>query len=333
MLEVLPWHQSQWDQIQASIEKKRFAHAWLLTGPEGIGLEHFARQLAASLLCHAKTENQRPCGQCRACELLSVGNNPDIMFVEPEDTGKQIRVEQIRDMIDFIHLKSQYEHYKIAIISPAHSMNRSAANTLLKTLEEPPGDSLIILITERPSLLPVTIRSRCQRLDFQPDYSKNTLAWLAENIPEGTSPEYLLRFAGGAPLAAIELPENHHIEQLNDLLNDLLLITGQQRPPVEIAEKWNETGARNVFQWLLWLFGDMLRFKVNAPARLFYPSDAWETLKGLANQLDLDRLMRCYDLLLNNYGLALGQVSYTVQGLFEDFIILWQELSKSEDNT
>ena len=333
MLEVLPWHQSQWDQVQASIENRRLAHAWLLSGPVGIGLEHFAHQLAACLLCLSGPGSQRPCGQCRSCELFAAGNHPDSMFVVPEEPGKQIKVEQIRDIIDFIYLKSQYERYKIAIISPAHSMNRSAANTLLKTLEEPPGDSLIMLITDRPNLLPVTVRSRCQQLDFQPDYSEGTLKWLASNLPEGASAENLLRFAGGAPLAALELPENHHMEQLRDLINDLLMIARQRQALVAIAEKWNEIGAGLVIRWLLRLFSDMLRMKISAPPQIFYPTDSQEVLQGLINQLNLDELIRCHDLLLHNYGLALGQVSFNTQGLLEDFIIFWQELSKNEDKT
>ena len=102
----------------------------------------------------------------------------------PEETGKQIKVDLIRDLIGFIQLSSQYNRYKICIIEPAEAMNRSSSNSLLKTLEEPPGQSLIILLSYQPSRIPVTIRSRCQHINFSADSSKNTLEWIENNINE-----------------------------------------------------------------------------------------------------------------------------------------------------
>ena len=153
MVNLFPWQVAQWQLYEHAIANNRLAHALLLSGPAGMGKNRFANFLAASLLCNAPDEHLYPCNQCKSCTLYNAGNHPDINYIQPEDEGKQIRVELIRELIEFINLKSQYERYKIAIIDPAEAMNRSAANTLLKTLEEPPALSMLILVSHRPELL------------------------------------------------------------------------------------------------------------------------------------------------------------------------------------
>lgn len=330
MLDVLPWHRSQWHQLCKSLTHGRLPHALLLTGPEGIGLKEFAILVASRLLCLENETTSAPCGKCRSCVLFEAGNHPDYMLVDVEEDGKQIRVEQIRKMIDFINLKSQFDRLKIVIIDSAHSMNKSAANSLLKTLEEPPPDSLILLTTHRPNLLPVTIRSRCQKMIFQPDYSTETLEWLKHKIAEPASAETLLRFAGGAPFAAANYSDEQHLELISGLINDLYSVSRNQINPVALSQKWNKAGAEYILYWLLRLFTDILRLKIKTSPILFYQGDSLEILQGLTNQLDLVQLMQSYDLLLKNYGLASSQISFNTQGLLEDFIIYWQETSNCE---
>lgn len=327
MLNLLPWQQQQWQQLLTARQNEKLAHALLLSGPRGIGLEQFAQILAASLLCSAPLKNSLPCGHCRACSLFETGNHPDIYWIEPEEEGKQIKVEQLREMIDFINLKSQYERYKIAVITPADNMNRSAANTLLKTLEEPPGSSLLVLISERPNLLPITIRSRCQQLVFRSVYDHTGVNWLREKIPADLSPEELLRIAGGAPLAALTLIEHGYLEKQKTIIADLDLLQMAQADPIKVAERWNGYGALEVLEWLLQMFRDMLRIRNSVEPAVFYPSEVLSCMRRLTNGLDLYRLMRCHDLVLKNYQLGTGQVSYNTQGLLEEFVIYWQSLA------
>lgn len=305
-------------------------HALLLSGPPGMGINRFAQFTAAGLLCFSPSQESLPCGICKSCELLAAGNHPDLQTILPEEEGKQIKVDQIRELIDFINLKSQYERYKIAIITPADAMNRSAANTLLKTLEEPPAQSLLILISRRPNLLPVTIRSRCQQIHFNPALDDTATAWLRAQI-NGHDREraaQLLALAAGAPLAALALLENNNIEKQIQLAADLESLRQRKNDPVSIAEQWNKAGAVRIFQWLLQMVGDMVRLKSSGGHVRFCQGEVYPYLQRLANQLDLYELMQCHDLLLKSYGLCLGQVSYNTRGLLEDFIICWQQQTR-----
>ena len=324
MLNLFPWQAGQWQLYEQARGNNRLAHALLLSGPAGMGKNQFADLLAASLLCFSPVENYYPCKQCKSCSLFHAGNHPDISYIRPEEEGKQIKVDLIRELIGFINLKSQYERYKITVINPAEAMNRSAANTLLKTLEEPPALSMLILVSHRPDLLPVTIRSRCQQLRFNPAIDEETVAWLRTTggIPENT--ETLLNMAGGAPLAAADMHEQGDIEMHDELLKDLELLQQGSDDPVRMAEKWNRTGAIRIFAWLMQLVYDMTRLKSSAPLVRLYQTDTSRRLHRLTNQLDLYKLSTCYELLLKNYALSTSQTSFNTQGLLEDFSIYWQ---------
>ena len=210
------------------------------------------------------------------------------------------------------------------MIDPADAMNRSAANTLLKTLEEPPDLSMLILVSNRPDLLPVTIRSRCQQIRFNPVLDEKTVAWLQATTGVTENTESLLTMAGGAPLLAAELVTRDDIGMQNDLLKDLESLQQAGDDPVRMAEKWNRAGAIRIFKWLMQLIYDMARLKSSAPLLRSYQADTSRRLQRLTNQLDLYKLSTCYELLLKNYALSMSQTSFNTQGLLEDFIIYWQ---------
>lgn len=301
-------------------------HAILLSGPQGTGKFHFAQYLTASLLCFAPNDDLAACGQCKSCNLYFSGNHPDLNLIEPEETGKQIKVNQIRKLIEFINLKSQYGHHKVVIINPADAMNRSAANTLLKTLEEPPEQSVLILIGHRSNLLPITVKSRCQAIQFQPVYDTSAINWLEDQI-DSHAIEQLLYMASGAPLAALSMAQNGDIDLMIKIVNDLDLLQSRKDDPIQIADKWNKAGALRIFQWLLKILCDLARLKSDTEYIKHIEADLQPCLQRLTNRLDLYRLIQCYDLLLKNYSMCMGQISYNTQALLEEFIIYWQEQS------
>lgn len=325
MLTLLPWHDQQWQQLQLAKTNDRLPHALLLEGPDGIGLNHFAQCLARNLLCNAHQPNDIACGNCKACHLLQAESHPDLQNIGPEEDGKQIKVEQIRRLIEFINLTSQYGQYKIVIIDPAENMNRSTANTLLKTLEEPPVQSLIMILSHRPNLLPITIRSRCQRLRFNSTYSDVSIHWLQEKINNSANAGELLKAAQGAPLAALAMCENETLQQTNEILSDLCILQKQQCDPIDVASKWNNYNATRVLQSLLQIFNTMTMIKLQVPLQATPKNEAGTSFQQLANRLDLRKLVECHDLALRNYGLASSNISYNSQGLLEEFIIFWQQ--------
>ncbi len=325
MLAPYPWQQEIWNLFKYRLDSDKVPHAILLSGPAGMGKQHFARYLAASLLCHSDDkDNHQPCQQCKSCNLLKAGNHPDLDYLFPEEEGKLIKVEQIRELITTINLKSQLERYKVAIIDPADNMNRNAANTLLKTLEEPAAQSVLILISQVKSRLPVTIRSRCQTINFKPVQFEQIKSWLKEQPLEDLSlAQNALAMAKGAPLECLRILSENEINRCRELVSELETIVKQKSDPVRTAERWNSEGADNIFRWLLYIFHELACMKAvnDRPGTGIVPP---EILKRLTNHMDLYRLVQCYDKLSGNNALINSQISYNAQGLLEDFIIYWQ---------
>lgn len=158
---MYPWQTSNWQNLASSQQNKRLAHGLLLHGPKGIGKKAFAVDFAHWLLCE-QPSTDKACGQCKSCQLIKAESNPDLLYLQPEEEGKAIKVDQIRELINKISLTGHGQGYRVIIISPADALNINASNSLLKTLEEPPENTVLILISDKPSKLMATIRSRTQ---------------------------------------------------------------------------------------------------------------------------------------------------------------------------
>lgn len=332
MLEIYPWQEKQKQRLLEMQKQQRFPHALLLSGPAGIGLKQFARVIAMQMLCLNKGQdngNNNPehaCGTCQSCQLFSAGSHPDLLFIEPEDEGKQLKVDQIRELIEYVTLKSFSGHYKIAIIRQADAMNRATANALLKTLEEPPSQSLLFLLSHRPANLPITIRSRCQKIDFEPVYGKKAVNWLnSQEIDSKLPTELLLRLASGGPLKAITLIEDEQIQHRQTLLNDLKLLSSGKADPVKIASSWQTFESDHVFINLLRIIQDLIRLKLQKNLSNLVNYDLKEDLQDLVNTLDLVEMLRNYDFVLFKYKQSTGVMNYNILSLFEEIVLNWNK--------
>jgi DNA polymerase-3 subunit delta' len=181
----------------------RLPHALLIAGPAGVGKRLLTDLLVRGLLCRDPRPDSLPCGRCQDCHLVHLGNHPDLVRVGPDPQGKsdEIKVGVIRDLVESEGLTATRGSHKVVSIDPAERMNPSAANALLKTLEEPTPGTLFCLITERAHLLPATVRSRCQRLNLVLPDEAQAMEWLAGRV-DGVDPRLLLRLAHGASRAA-----------------------------------------------------------------------------------------------------------------------------------
>jgi len=324
----LPWQQKQWAQLASAAANDRLPHALLLTGPGGIGLTEFALQFAGSLLCQNAGTDARQCGQCRACILVRAGNHPDILRVNPEEPGKQIRVEEIRSLVEFMHLSSHSGHHKVAVIDPADAMNRSAANTLLKILEEPPAGAVMLLCCSQPGRLPITIRSRCRQLAFNGDCGLATREWLAQRLDvDSATAMALLQRAGGVPFRALALAEVEALSKQDTLVQDLCELRQAAANPVALAQKWEAFGFPEVLVWLQEILRNAVVCKLapGAPGNL---SSENGHLQQIADELDLSQLVASYDLALRNYQGATGPFNLNHRGLLEEFIVHWQSTAR-----
>lgn len=324
--DLLPWHRKPWDLLLARRRSGTLPHALLLRGRAGLGKNRFARLLAQSLLCEQAADDGMPCGTCRSCHLFRASSHPDFLTIAPAEEGKAILIDQIRELCAFAALKSQRTGYQIAVISPAERMNISAVNSLLKTLEEPSGQTLLILVSARPSLLSATIRSRCQQVRFDDPPLELALAWLAPQVG-AQDPQLLLSLAGGAPLHALRLLETGAVQERMNWFNDFLQVARGETDPVTVAGAWAAHGARECLFWVgAWVI-DMIRLKSAGPTAVVANRDLRERLQWLGERLDLKTLYGHLDRVLEASRLVDGQLNQ--QLLLEDLLTTWAGLARA----
>jgi DNA polymerase III subunit delta' len=190
-------------RIRQAAALGRFPHSLLLLSAPGLGVESLAQWTLAFALCDRK--DQRPCGECASCLLLKADNHPDALIVRVEEDAKQIKVEQVRALIEALTLKSYRGGYKVGLIEGAELLNVNGANAFLKTLEEPTQDTLLILTANPNHRLPATVSSRCLRLKLRAPALSDARAWLKEHVDADRDWDAALSLAGGAPLLACDI--------------------------------------------------------------------------------------------------------------------------------
>lgn len=209
--ELLPWQRTA--ATEALAARASWPHALLISGPRGIGKRTLALNFARSLLCESPRADGLACGTCASCRYNAAGQHPDLQLLEPfviDDDGEvklldAIPVDRVRVMIDWALVTSHRGRAKVAIIVPAESLNAAAANALLKTLEEPPPDTFLLLVSHQPGRVPATLRSRCRRFVAPGADTGIAGQWL---VDQGvTAPATVLAQAGGAPLRALAMAD------------------------------------------------------------------------------------------------------------------------------
>ena len=200
----LPWHAHEWSKLNDQLQDGQLPHALLLDGGQYSGKSQLALSLSRLLLC-AQPEGGLNCGRCHACELSARGSHGDFRWVQPEVKSRVIKIDQIRDVVRFSNMTAGFGLRKVMVLAPADSMNVSAFNALLKTLEEPSSDTYIILVCHRMDSVPATIRSRCQILRLPVPHVDDCCQWLDKTTGSRQESEKLLSMAEGRPLLAQQL--------------------------------------------------------------------------------------------------------------------------------
>lgn len=246
-----PWQNNQWQRLLRQIKDDRLAHAYLLTGESGLGKHAFAIAAAQLLLCEQAAESHA-CGSCRSCELFNAGSNPDMMLIEPE-SSRVIKVDQIRELSTYSSKTSHGNRRKVLILDDVDTLNLNAANALLKTLEEPPGNTLLFLVTAIPGKLLATIKSRCQRIVFAiPEYQL-ALKWLQEQTEDQQGTASLLMQANGRPLLALQMLDGEEGKTRNKINEALTDIANGRLDPVEFSAHGKSIGPDKILEQLWYL--------------------------------------------------------------------------------
>lgn len=248
----LPWHAAAVTQMSAAWSSRHFPHALLMHGAAGLGKRQLAAWLAASVLCDRGANALGCCGECASCKLIAAGSHADLLWVLLEEDKLQLSVDQIRAVSERLSKTSYRQGYKVAIIDPAHQMSVAAANALLKTLEEPPPNSLLVLLTSRPSALPPTVGSRCQRIAVARPPRTVALQWLQEQRVSADAA--LLEFTCGAPLRALAYagPQFSNLDQ--HMRAGLAAVFRGEADVTQLASEWAKQALPERLVWLdLWL--------------------------------------------------------------------------------
>jgi DNA polymerase-3 subunit delta' len=217
---LLPWQSEVFQRALKLKREQRLPHAVMLETPSDYQMENLARYLSMLLLCD-QLQDLSLCGTCEACRMMSAGTYADFKLVTLEadvktkKTSKNIKIDQVRNLIHEIFLTRKYDRLKIAVIYPAESMNKASANALLKTLEEPADDVLLLLITRNPGRIPVTLRSRCQSWTIDPPDEAQSITWIEGQGVDSASAQQYLQYAGGDPLLALHLQQHNYAQTVD----------------------------------------------------------------------------------------------------------------------
>lgn len=244
-----PWIEVDQRKLADRFDRDQLPHALLIHGPAGAG----RRLLAASIAGHMLGFDNGSL-DVTAFSGMRIGDealpaHPDFRLVQPAEDKRTIIIEQVRDLIGFLTLTSFGHGARAAVVYPAQAMTPSAANGLLKTLEEPAADSYLILVSEALARLPATVVSRCHRIRITLPERGQALRWLA-GVERGADWSAALDLAGGAPLAALELHRSGFTELAAELERDLTALRRRTATPASVAKRWGNHDQDRCLRWL-----------------------------------------------------------------------------------
>ena len=232
---TIPWLSAEMASLAAARAAGRLPHALLLHEAPGAGGDWLAKWIAQLVLCQRGTDT--PCGTCSGCHGVATAQHPDLVVLQPIEESRQIRIEQVRELSQELALTSHQGGYKVAILTPADALNRFAANALLKTLEEPPQRTLLMLVVTQPSRLPPTILSRCQRVRIRAPERQQAVSWLETTRGAGNW-NAVLDALGEAPMLAAEVDPAAVVQVGAEVRRTLDEAAAGSADPVAIAERW-----------------------------------------------------------------------------------------------
>ncbi|MFM7293860.1 MAG: DNA polymerase III subunit delta' [Burkholderiales bacterium] len=302
MIDILPWQKQPLSELIARGEA--LPHALLIHGRSGVGKIEFARALAQSLLCEAP-EDGFACGECAACGWFCEGNHPDFRQLLPESMldeastdevvadvddkdkkkSREIKIDQIRGIADFMALSTHRDGYRILLVHPAEAMNSAAANAMLKTLEEPAPRSVILLVSDQIGRLLATIRSRCQRVLVPAPDRQTALAWL--NTQGMSNAEDALAAAAGAPLDAIVFGNADYQSARRAFVATL---AEPDFDYVLSAQNFEKTDLSSLLGWMQTWINDLIRQKMLG--RIDHHRDHARAVEKIARNIDLPKVFR-----------------------------------------
>ena len=315
-----PWQLPMWEHLCDLKKSDRLPHALLVSGEKGSGKQNLVAGLSKKILCQVAGEFA--CGECKSCQLFTANTHPDLVYVSLVEKAKQIKVDQIRRVVDFISKTSQMNGTKIVVIEPAELMNISAANALLKCLEEPAGDCLIVLISHASHRLLPTIRSRCQSLSIPKPNLSAAESWLSTFINDVAQRQKLLSLSNGNPLQALAYWEAEVLTIYNGMTDKLLALSTGDISLIQWAQELQKTDVAlwlDLNQKLLWQLIKSQQTDIPLEA------DNLQAFNTVVQQADFpQRAYKLLEVLQASIREVQGQSNPNMQLLLETLLMHWQ---------
>jgi DNA polymerase-3 subunit delta' len=324
----LPWQLRQWEFFVNRFTQANLPHALLLSGMQGLGKKQFAKQLVAVLLCEASSTAEA-CQQCASCRLYQANNHPDYYEIALEEDAKNIKIDAIRQLSQQLASTAQRGGNKVALVYPAEAMNVAASNALLKTLEEPPQNTIIILVSSQIDSLLATVRSRCQLINFAMPAYAETVEWLKQQRVE--QPEMLTALAEGAPLTALELAEDESLlQQYTQFMKGLL----NYKSAIALSEISQKLLAAPLLKWLQQFYLDLIKLKHNAGGRCLAHQQYHQELWVLSEQFTREQCHQSLEAVQKLEKLMRKQSNLNIQlQLTSLFIELFEIYERNSETT
>ena len=309
MTQIYPWQQSQWHSLYTAYQSHRLSHAYLLSGPEGLGKLHFAKTFAQLLL-----------------KKQSLETHPDFILLEPEEKSKTIKIDQIRAMSDKLSRTAYAGGYQIVVIDPADTLPAPAANALLKTVEEPSGRVIIFLIDHQRTSMLATLISRCQRIYFTVHDEKIMLSWLQQQFPSEKNLPVLLRLTQFSPLKVKQWIDEKYLLLRDQLLQYLLLSAQKKTTIMTSVAEFLKCDVSILFSVWIVLCVDIMRAQCCADKMLLTNQDQAEQIKTLAAHCRAVALQHFLSQLLETSALLSRGIPLNLQLCLEDQLITWEKV-------
>ncbi|MCZ6502799.1 MAG: DNA polymerase III subunit delta' [Gammaproteobacteria bacterium] len=325
----LPWQQLQKERLQQQITANRLPHALLFSGIKDIGKKDFAFAFGAQLLC-TRPGGGSACNQCSSCHLLNASTHPDLRLVRPEES-KLIVIEQIRDLTEWVVQTAQQGGCKVCILFPAEQMNVQSANALLKCLEEPGPDTFFILVTDQPGRLLPTVRSRCQRVEFQVPHEEEAIPWLQSCSDSDVDISLLLALAAGAPMKVVKQFDGDYLNRRARIMGATDgLIQGKVTAVAAAASLLSKEYPVEIYDVLYGLFSDALKLTLSSSNNTLINKDMESFINVISNKFSCTAMLLVIDCVNMCRRAVTGSSNPNPTLLLESLLIKLDELASSE---
>jgi len=319
-------HESQIQILARAAARGTPHHAWLFTGPDGVGRHKVAVAFAQALNCEGPTAaSGRPCGACPACRRLASGFHPDLIGVEPEHDEKAdrrratISVDQVRELQRRLGYRIGDARHRVVIVDPADALGESGANALLKTLEEPPARTVLVLIARTEAAVLRTIRSRCQVLRFGPVPEGRIAAFLVAQGVDPAPAALRARIGAGSVGRASRLTPEALDARRENVAAFLDALEGDGRVRMAFAEGFDKDPER--FQEFTWSLQALLRDAVvtSTSAAAAVHADCGDLIARLSARFPPDRALALSERLASSRSRA--ALNASLRGLVEELVL------------